>query len=140
MERGARLEALVDTNILVYEMVEDSMHHEEVVSRLGKLERVYILTNILIEFILVLKKLGVNDKTIMDKVNEILNCKEMKLLPLKISNFKEAIRIINEEKGSLKRINDKLILSVAKENNTPLYTYDKQLAKQARKQKIKIIK
>lgn len=56
------MEAIVDTNILVYEMVEDSIYHEEVVDRLGRLERVHIPTNILIEFILVLKKLGVTIK------------------------------------------------------------------------------
>ena len=60
------MEAIVDTNVLVYETIEDSMYHEEVVNRLERIDVLYLPTNVLIEFILVMKKLGLKFEVVVD--------------------------------------------------------------------------
>ncbi len=125
------MEAVVDTNILVYEMVEDSMYHDEVCRRLGKLRLIYIPTNVLIEFVLVLRKIGVSDSIIYDKLRELLSRRDVRISPLKAADFMKAVKTLSSGGHSSRYINDKLILALAERRRIPIYTYDKQLEKQA---------
>ncbi len=132
------MEAIVDTNVLVYEMVEDSLYHKEVLNKLKKLDKICIPTNILIEFILVLRKLGLDIEIVIDKVKEILEREDVKLIPISPSDFKEAIRIIGEKSLSLREINDKIVLAIARRRRLPLCTYDRSLLEQAKEMSIKV--
>jgi hypothetical protein len=124
------VEAVIDTNVLVYATVEDSVHHKEVTGRLEELAKVYIPTNVMIEYILVLKKLGVDEEFIINKVMEILSDEKTRLTGITKKDFEEALRMIEKEKVDVNRINDKVILSIARRNDLPLYTYDRQLRQQ----------
>ena len=133
------MEAIIDTNILVYETIEDSMYHKEVVEKLKDLESLYIPTNILIEFILVMKKLKLENQIIMRKILEILEDPSTSLINIAKMDFKESLRIIIRENRDMKEINDKIILALAKRKNLPIYTYDRQLKQQARKYGVKVL-
>ena len=133
------MEAIIDTNILVYETIEDSMYHKEVVEKLKDLEGLYIPTNILIEFILVMKKLKLENQIIMRKILEILEDPSITLINIAKMDFKESLRIIIRENRDMKEINDKIILALAKRKNLPIYTYDRQLKQQARKYGVKVL-
>ncbi|MEM4177462.1 MAG: PIN domain-containing protein [Nitrososphaeria archaeon] len=133
------MEVIVDTNVLVYETVEDSIYHEEVVEKLNRFSRIYISFNILIEFILVLKKLGLDEKFICDKVVELLDRSKIELVNVRKSDIERAIEIIIKEKSSMLRVNDKLVLSLALKLGIPLYTYDKQLKFQAEKFDVNLV-
>jgi len=133
------MEAIIDTNILVYETIEDSMYHKEVVEKLKDLESLYIPTNILIEFILVMKKLKLENQIIMRKILEILEDPSITLINIAKMDFKESLRIIIRENRDMKEINDKIILALAKRKNLPIYTYDRQLKQQARKYGVKVL-
>ena len=133
------MEAIIDTNILVYETIEDSMYHKEVVEKLKDLESLYIPTNILIEFILVMKKLKLENQIIMRKILEILEDPSITLINIAKMDFKESLRIIIRENRDMKEINDKIILALAKRKNLPIYTYDRWLKQQARKYRVKVL-
>ncbi|RLE80421.1 MAG: type II toxin-antitoxin system VapC family toxin [Thermoprotei archaeon] len=133
------MEAIIDTNILIYETIEDSMYHKEVVEKLKDLESLYIPTNILIEFILVMKKLKLENKVIMHKISEILEDPSISLISIAKMDFKESLKIIIRENRDMKEINDKIILALAKRKNLPIYTYDRQLKQQARKYGVKVL-
>jgi len=133
------MEAIIDTNILIYETIEDSMYHKEVVEKLKDLESLYIPTNILIEFILVMKKLKLENKVIMYKISEILEDPSISLISIAKMDFKESLKIIIRENRDMKEINDKIILALAKRKNLPIYTYDRQLKQQARKYGVKVL-
>ena len=133
------MEAIIDTNILVYETIEDSMYHKEVVEKLKDLESLYIPTNILIEFILVMKKLKLENQIIMRKILEILEDPSTSLINIAKMDFKESLKIIIRENRDMKEINDKIILALAKRKNLPIYTYDRQLKQQARKYGVKVL-
>ena len=133
------MEAIIDTNILIYETIEDSMYHKEVVEKLKDLESLYIPTNILIEFILVMKKLKLENKVIMHKISEILEDPSISLISIAKMDFKESLKIIIRKNRDMKEINDKIILALAKRKNLPIYTYDRQLKQQARKYGVKVL-
>jgi len=133
------MEAIIDTNILIYETIEDSMYHKEVVEKLKDLESLYIPTNILIEFILVMKKLKLENKVIMHKISEILEDPSISLISIAKMDFKESLKVIIRENRDMKEINDKIILALAKRKNLPIYTYDRQLKQQARKYGVKVL-
>ena len=133
------MEAIIDTNILVYETIEDSMYHKEVVEKLKDLESLYIPTNILIEFILVMKRLKLENQIIMRKILEILEDPSITLINIAKMDFKESLRIIIRENRDMKEINDKIILALAKRKNLPIYTYDRWLKQQARKYGVKVL-
>jgi len=133
------MEAIIDTNILVYETIEDSMYHKEVVEKLKDLESLYVPTNILIEFILVMKRLKLENQIIMRKILEILEDPRINLINIAKMDFKESLKIIIRENKDMKEINDKIILALAKRKNLPIYTYDRQLKQQARKYGVKVL-
>ena len=67
----------------------------------------------------------------MDKGSEILNRRDTEIVPLRKSHFKEAIKTISEEDGSLRKINDKILLAIARRTGIQIYTYDRRLKGQA---------
>ncbi|WP_062110879.1 PIN domain-containing protein [Sulfolobus acidocaldarius] len=104
--------AIVDTNVLIFDFIEDSQYHDVSRKLLNSLDRMLILPNILVEFILVSRRLKIRDEDIRSKVDEIL--KNSILVGVKKEDIKEAISL------SLKEINDAIIVSVAKRLNLPI--------------------
>ncbi len=127
------MEVVVDTNVLVYETVEDSLYHKEVVEKLNRFSRIYVPFNILIEFILVLKKLGLDENFICNKVKELLKKSNIELINARKDDLRRVVDRIMSERLSVLRINDKLVLELAIKMDKTLYTYDKQLRAQAEK-------
>ena len=129
------MDLVIDTNILIYDFIENSEYHREVKEKTRN-KLLIVPTNILIEFILVCKKLGIDDKEIYKKVEEILeNCF---IVEIDESLIKEAISICKEHKIDLKEINDIILLSISKKFGCYLYTYDKKLRKIGNKLGVKI--
>lgn len=133
------MESVVDTNILVYETVEDSLYHEEVVKTLQNMTRIYVPVNILVEFALVLKKLSLDENFICNKIRELLRKGKIELINIRKSDFDKAVEIIANEKLSVLRLNDKLILLSALRIGISLYTYDKQLKSEAIKYGVTLV-
>jgi predicted nucleic acid-binding protein len=133
------MEAIIDTNVLVYETVEDSLYHEEATKKMGELKMVHLPTNVLIEFILLMKRLGLSEGFIAKKVLRILEGENFKLVDITSSDFKESLSLIAREGTSVKRINDKMILALARRKGLPILTYDKQLKQQAGELRLKTI-
>ena len=133
------MEAIIDTNVLVYETVEDSLYHEEATKKMGELKMVHLPTNVLIEFILLMKRLGLSEGFIAKKVLRILEGENVKLVDITSSDFKESLSLIAREGTSVKRINDKMILALARRKGLPILTYDKQLKQQAGELRLKTI-
>jgi len=133
------MEAIIDTNVLVYETVEDSLYHEEATKKMGELKTVHLPTNVLIEFILLMKRLGLSEGFIAKKVLRILEGENFKLVDITSSDFRESLSLIAREGTSVKRINDKMILALARRKGLPILTYDKQLKQQAGELRLKTI-
>jgi predicted nucleic acid-binding protein len=133
------MEAIVDTNVLIYEFIEDSELHSETIKLLDKLEKWIIPTVVIEEFIFALKALGVKDDLIAKKVEEILTSENIEIKPITEEEIKNAISLLIEEKSSFKKFNDKLVLTLAKKNKTRILTFDKDLRKECKEHSIELI-
>jgi hypothetical protein len=133
MEEGYKVEAVIDTNVLVYDTMEDSSFHEDVRDKLYRLEKWVVPSVVLEEFALVLMQLKVKESFIRDKILEILLNEKTEIATLSKQHFIDSIDIISREKVSVNRLNDKLIVSVAKAKKSPIFTYDKEIKKQWKK-------
>lgn len=124
------MEYLVDTNILVYETVLDSIYHDEVAANLERLGRVYVPTLTLIELAIVLHRLRLNNELIIERIREIMTEDRYTLVDISAEDLENALSTLEKEGKGVSTLNDKIILSVAKRLRLGVYTYDKKLKKQ----------
>jgi predicted nucleic acid-binding protein len=103
---------------------------------LAKIEKMIVPTVVIEEFVFALKSLHLKDEIIGTKIKEILGSENIKIESITYGDIKSATNILSAESLSFKNFNDKLILSVAKRKNLPILTFDKNLQKECKKQKI----
>ena len=133
------MECIIDTNVLVYATIEDSMFHEECISKIQRMTKIIIPSTVMEEFVLVLRNLGVSNNFIIDQVNEIVSDERVEIVGVERKDIKSVIEILKKEKLSVKKFNDKLILSVAKRLKKPVFTFDKELKKECKRTGIDVL-
>ncbi len=131
--------AVIDTNILIYDLIEDSIYHKEASRVLDTLEVWIIPTIVIHEFIWFIKNIntGVNDPYVL--ILQYINNEKTIVKPVLSHHIRQALNIIHREKISLTRYNDKLILSIALDEKIPIATFDRKLRNQAKRFKIEVI-
>jgi predicted nucleic acid-binding protein len=132
MARNGIKECVIDTNALVYDTIEDSEHHEISRAIIDNLDICIIPSVVLEEFIFTLAKLGLDNK--YEKVLDLLETFEY--LPIDKEDIINALNMIEKEKVSFKKFNDKLILCIAERRKAKLLTFDKELQKEQKRYKI----
>lgn len=130
MEGDGEVEAVIDTNVLIYDTVEDSVYHKDAEEKLSNLRKWVIPTVVLEEFAIVLLQLRVGRSFIREKLLEILENEKVEIAPLTRQHFIDSINTISKESISFKRLNDKLIVSAAKSRKLPVFTYDREIKKE----------
>lgn len=130
MEGDGEVEAVIDTNVLIYDTVEDSVYHKDAEEKLSNLRKWVIPTVVLEEFAIVLLQLRVGRSFIRKKLLEILENEKVEIAPLTRQHFIDSINTISKESISFKRLNDKLIVSAAKSRKLPVFTYDREIKKE----------
>ncbi len=118
------MECVIDTNVLVYEMVENSDFHKKAEELLDSVDRCLIPTTVIEEFVRVTNGMNIKGSVIHERLEELLNAANMEIIPISHSNISEAAKSILKHKLSFKRFNDELILSVAKSEKLPMLTFD----------------
>jgi predicted nucleic acid-binding protein len=134
MARNGIKECVIDTNALIYDTIEDSEHHETASAIIDSLDICFIPSVVLEEFIFTLAKLGLDNKIIYEKVLDLLETFEY--LPIEKEDIINALNMIEKEKVSFKKFNDKLILCIAERRKAKLLTFDKELQKEQKRYKI----
>jgi len=124
-------------SISVYDTFEDSLYHIKAKNLLDDLDEWIIPTIVIHEYVWVMKSLNVSVEDTIYKVEEYVNHHKTKLV-FEGEYILRALKIINREKISLSRYNDKIILSVATKFGV-LATFDDKLRKQSKKMEVKIL-
>ncbi len=126
-------EAVVDTNVLVYDTFEDSLYHEAAARLLDSLDRWLVPLIVIYEYVWVLKGLNVESVHVKEKLLEYLTEEKCSLVREGADEVRWAISTVVEEGLSVARFNDKVVLSIAIRRNAPLATFDAKLRNQARR-------
>jgi predicted nucleic acid-binding protein len=124
-------EAVIDTNILIYDTFEDSLHHKEASHILDSLNRWIIPLVVIYEYTWFLKGIKMSATDARDKVLEYVASEKSALVREGLDEIRWAISTLVDEGLSLSRFNDKVVLSVALRRNVPLATFDEKLRRQA---------
>ena len=133
------MRAVIDTNILIYDTVEDSEKHVHAENLLESLDRLLIPPLVLYEYIWFFKRQGLEGNEIKELVEGYLTDPLCTILVDDGTPLKKALEIITSQKLTLARFNDIVILSYAINEKAPLATFDRKLRENAQEFKIRIL-
>ncbi|MDK2384656.1 MAG: PIN domain-containing protein, partial [Candidatus Korarchaeota archaeon] len=85
---------MIDTNVLIYDTYEDSMHHGDASQLLDRLEEWVIPLIVIYEYIWFLKGMGVNSSAALDKLEDYISSEKSR-------TYKEGELLIRKALGSL---------------------------------------
>ncbi|MGQ4891750.1 MAG: PIN domain-containing protein [Candidatus Njordarchaeia archaeon] len=130
---------VIDTNILIFDTVENSKFHNEAEGILENNSPWLIPLIVIYELVWFFTKIETPTKEIIEILKGYLNdprarvIKELGNLTLKTLDMISTFNI------NLKHFNDILILNTAIEQNAALATFDKKLKKLAKKNNVKVL-
>jgi len=130
------MRAVIDTNVLIYDLVEDSEFHKEAEELLDSLEEWLIPSIVVHEFVWFLRANGIDN---VEHVRSYVTNEKAKVLCDDYNVIGRALEILLKERLSLSRYNDVVILSHAIESGSPLATKDKALKGLARRHGVEVI-
>jgi predicted nucleic acid-binding protein len=134
------MKLLVDTNILVYDTIEDSEYHGIASKIIDEADEIYIPSIVIHEYLWVMiKKLNIPIDFVSEKIKEYIEelntiyfCENMYIII-------NAMKLLKKYSGKPSEINDYLILSSAKYLDITLATFDKKLRRIASMEKVNTI-
>jgi len=132
-------EAVIDTNVFVHAIVEDSPLHTEARNLLVRLRRWLVPTIVVYELVWVLRKLGVSAEEASNTVRSILKNPRTAVLTDSGDHTEWALRALCEEELSLAHFNDKVIIATAVRTGASLATYDEEVRKESVKRGVTLL-
>ncbi len=131
---------LVDTNILVYDTVEDSDYHEQARKIIDEADEILIPSIVVYEYVWVMYKLAqVTPDFMLLKLKEYFEDPRITLVPEQVKLIYSALKMLKEDGESLREINDYIVLASALYYNSALATFDKKLKKKALERGVQVI-
>jgi len=133
------LRAVIDTNVLIYDTYEDSIHHRDASQLLDQLEEWVIPLIVIYEYIWFLKGMGVSPSTALDKLEDYISSEKSRTYKEEERLIRKALGSLAEEGISLNRFNDEVIVRIAGEEGILLATFDKRMGSRARKLGVEVV-
>ncbi len=130
---------LVDTNVLVYDTIENSIHHDRASELIDGSENSIINLLSIIEFGFVLPRYGIDNDSVRMKLEELLDDDYFTVSWLSGKTLEEVSVFMVENRLSFRDFNDWIIAYDAYSRNVPLATFDKVLSKKCKKLGIEVI-
>ncbi|EWG07721.1 MAG: PIN domain-containing protein [Candidatus Aramenus sulfurataquae] len=131
------MKILVDTNIIIYDLVEDSQFHKEAEEILDKADTWVIPTIVIHELVWFLKG---NNLEKIEYVSAYLENPKTEVVCEEYEVVRKAIEIITKEKLSLSRYNDAVVLAHTISRKLPLVTFDKRLSSLAKRYGVEVLR
>ena len=133
MRSSSRRPLLPDTNVLVYETVEDSPHHVEAAELIDSAREVLIIPIVLHEYMWVMiRKLRVPASFVAAKISEYLEDPRTRYIAEPLSVINKALGLLEKGYMQPRELNDAIILTSAIQYNAVLATFDQRLRRKAK--------
>ncbi|RLG82765.1 MAG: VapC toxin family PIN domain ribonuclease [Thermoprotei archaeon] len=134
------MKLLLDTNVLVYNTIEDSGYHDLAVKIIDDAKGIYIPSIIVHEYMWVMLKLAnAPPSFIVLKLREYLEDPRTTYILESINILTDALKMLEEDHASLREINDYIILATAINYNIAIVAFDEKLKKIAIKRNLETI-
>ncbi|AOL17532.1 twitching motility protein PilT [Sulfolobus sp. A20] len=124
------MKVLVDTNVIIFDLIEDSQFHKEAEELLDIAETWVIPSIVIHELVWFLRANNLED---LEYVTAYLGNPKAEVVCDDYEVIRKAFEIMTREGLSLSRYNDVVILSHAILRKLPLATFDKRLSSLAKK-------
>ncbi len=130
---------LVDTNVLVYDAIENSPHHDRASKLIDESEDPLINSLSIVELGLVLPRYGIDNDSVRMKLEELFYSDYFTVSWLSESMLEGASAFMAENGLSFRDFNDWIIAFDAHSRNVPLVTFDKTLSKKCKRLGVQVI-
>ncbi|MDA4130893.1 MAG: PIN domain-containing protein [Thaumarchaeota archaeon] len=129
------MSAVIDTNVLIFDTFEDSEFHEQASDRLNSLEKWCLPDIVFHELMWFFESRAIELSKAKIKIEEYLTNEKSVFCGCTADDIRFVTHLRNYH-----NYNDYLILSVAKRLELPLFSFDEELEKIARKNAVRVIK
>ena len=129
------MSAVIDTNVLIFDTFEDSEFHERASDGLDSLEKWYLPDIVFHELMWFFRSRAIELSNAKTKIEEYLTHEKSIFSSCTPDDVRFAVNLKN-----YRNYNDYLILSAAKRLEQPLFSFDEELEKSARKNALRMIK
>lgn len=134
------MKLLPDTNVLIYDTVEDSEYHTIVSEIIDKATQIHIPSIVIHEYIWVMLKLLQVPLNIVEiKLHEYLDDPRTVYMLESVDILTNALKMLAEDKQSVREVNDYIILSTVQKYGLILATFDEKLRKIAISRNVKVV-
>ena len=130
---------LIDTNVLVYDSIENSPYHNSACELIDVSEDPIINSLSIVELGFVLPRYGINNQGVQAKINELLHGDYFSVSWISGKMIEKVSAFMVENKLIFRDFNDWIIAYDAHSRNIPLATFDKVLQKKCKKLGIQVI-
>lgn len=126
------MKLLPDTNVLVYDTIEDSEHHSEAAEIIDAAEELVIPSIVIYEYMWVmLKVIQVPISFLALKIREYLEEPKATYVIEPVEVLVSALRMLETDKEDVKEVNDYIILAASLYLKSTLATFDHKLRRKA---------
>ena len=127
---------MIDTNVLIFDTFEDSEFHTQSSGGLNSLEKWYLPDIVFHELAWFFKSRGIEHSKAKVKIEEYLTNEKT----VYSACAPDDIRFAVVDLKNYANYNDCLILSLAKRVELPLFSFDRELERTAKKHSVRILK
>jgi predicted nucleic acid-binding protein len=138
MGREQQMTVLVDTNVLVYDTIENSPQHSSASNFIDKSEDPIINSLSIVELGFVLPRYGIDNESVRRKIEELLHSEYFTVSWLSQKMMEKTSVFMVENNLSFRDFNDWIIAYDAYSRNIPLVTFDKILYNKCKKLGIQV--
>ena len=131
--------AFADTNVLVYDAIENSPHHDEATKIIDGSENFVINSLSIVELGFVLPRYGIDNDSVRIKLDELLHSDYFTISWLSGKILEGVSSFMVKNNLSFRDFNDWIIAYDAHLKSVPLVTFDKTLSKKCKKLGIQVI-
>ncbi len=124
---------LVDTNVLVYDAIENSPYHGRASNIIDESEDPLINSLSIIELGFVLPRYGIENEGVREKLEELLHSDYLTVSWISGKILEGVSAFMVENNLSFRDFNDWIIAYDAHSRNVPLATFDKTLSKRCKR-------
>ena len=131
-------EAVIDTNALIFYIVEDAREHAKAVKVLDGLDRWFLPHIVIYELTWFFKSINLSRERALDILSSVISHRKV-ILVCNDDVIKWVLHVMRGSDWGLGSFNDLMVLGTARVLNKPLLTFDEKLRRRAKRLGVEVL-